>query len=137
MNHIPEIIQRWHTVFYAQDVKGLDAVLADDAIFHSPVVHTPQRGKKITTQYLAAAFFLLGGEKAKYVREVYGESDAILEFETEIDGLHVNGVDMIHWNEDGLIDDFKVMIRPLQAINRIHQKMAEMLAQMAKKKQKK
>jgi len=130
---IPDVVQKWHTIFYAQDADSLDDILADDAVFHSPVVHTPQAGKKIVTLYLAAAFHLLGGEKATYTRELYGERDAILEFESEIDGLYVNGVDMIRWNDEGKIVDFKVMIRPLKSINRIHQKMGEMLAQMGNK----
>jgi len=61
------------------------------------------------------------------VREATGERQAILEFEVEIDGIQVNGVDMISWNEEGLINDFKVMIRPLKAVNLIHQNMGAML----------
>jgi len=90
-------------------------------------VHTPQAGKAITARYLAAALAVLGNPTFRYVREVAGERDAVLEFEVEIDGLSVNGVDLIRWNEAGRIVDFKVMLRPLKAVNLIHQKMAAML----------
>ena len=110
-----------------RDVAGLDALLADEAVFHSPVVHTPQVGKAITQRYLAAAFQVFGNPTFRYVREVVGEHDAVLEFELEIDGIRINGVDMIRWREDGRIVDFKVMLRPLKAVNLIHQKMGAML----------
>ena len=97
-------------------------------MFHSPVVHTPQRGKQITRHYLAAAFQVLSTPSFRYVREVVGEQDAVLEFMVEIDGISVNGVDMLKWNADGRIVEFKVMLRPLKAVNIIHQKMAEILA---------
>lgn len=121
-------IHRWHEMVEARNPRGLDALLADDAVFHSPVVHTPQRGKAITRTYLSAAFFVFFNDSFRYVREVRGERDAVLEFEVTIDGILVNGVDMIRWNEAGLITEFKVMLRPLKAINLIHQKMGEMLA---------
>jgi hypothetical protein len=96
-------------------------------MFYSPVVHKPQIGKAITTMYLSAAVHVFGNETFRYVREVIGESDAVLEFETEIEGIVVNGVDIIRWNDEGKITEFKVMIRPLKAINLIHEKMGEML----------
>ena len=114
----------------AQDLALLDELLADDAVFHSPIVHTPQRGKALTTLYLTAAFNVLFASGFRYVREVVGDSDAVLEFTAEIDGTHINGVDMIHWNAEGEIDDFKVMIRPLKAVNLLHALMARMLEQM-------
>jgi len=117
----------WHQLLDRRDVRGLDALLADDAVFHSPVVHTPQVGKAITKMYLAAAFQVLGNESFRYVREVRAERDAVLEFEVDIDGIKVNGVDMIKWNERGEIVDFKVMLRPLKAVHLIHEKMAAML----------
>ena len=117
----------WHELLKTRNVKGLDALLADDAVFHSPVVHTPQVGKTLTKMYLSAAFMVFANESFRYVREVVGERDAVLEFQVEIDGVSVNGVDMIRWNDDGQIVDFKVMLRPLKAVNLIHQKMAAML----------
>ncbi len=90
-------------------------------------MHAPQIGKAITTQYLAAAFHVFFNETFRYVREVTGPSDAVLEFQVEIDGISVNGVDMLKWDAQGRIVEFKVMIRPLKAINLIHQKMGEML----------
>jgi len=117
----------WHELVLNRNARGLRDLLADDVVFHSPVVHTPQTGKAVTTQYLAAAFQVFFNASFRYVREVVGPHDAVLEFQVEIDGITVNGVDMIRWNEDGRIVDFKVMIRPLKAINLIHQKMAAML----------
>ena len=125
-----EVLAHWHRLLAARDAAGLADLLADDAVFHSPVVHTPQRGKAMTQLYLAGAMQVLGGPGFRYLREVVGESDAMLEFEVEIDGIRVNGVDLIHWNEAGRIDDFKVMIRPLKAINLVHQKMGELLQKM-------
>ncbi|WOB07795.1 nuclear transport factor 2 family protein [Piscinibacter gummiphilus] len=117
----------WHDLVSTRNVKGLDALLADGVVFHSPVVHTPQLGKAITTQYLAAAFHVFFNETFRYVREIAGPRDAVLEFQVEIDGIAVNGVDMIKWDDDGRIVEFKVMIRPLKAINLIHQQMGAML----------
>jgi len=121
-------IESWHRIVRTRDASGLAELLADDVVFYSPVVHTPQVGKAITIMYLSAAVKVFGNESFKYVREIEGDSDAVLEFETEIDGILINGVDMIKWNADGKIIEFKVMIRPLKAINLIHQKMGEMLA---------
>lgn len=118
----------WHEVVRTRDRSRLEALLADDAVFHSPVVHTPQAGKAVTLQYLLAAFQVFFNDSFRYVREIVGLRDAMLEFEVVIDGVHVNGVDLIRWDEDGRIVDFKVMVRPLKAINLIHQKMAAMLA---------
>lgn len=118
----------WHRLVEEKSPAGLDELLADDAIFHSPIVHAPQVGKAITMQYLGAAFHVLFNDTFHYVREVAGPQDAVLEFEVEIDDVIVNGVDMIRWNDDGKITEFKVMLRPLKAINLIRQKMGEMLA---------
>lgn len=117
----------WHRLVQDRNVQGLDALLADDVVFYSPVVLTPQRGKAITTQYLAAAFRVFFDESFRYVREITGDRDAVLEFQVEIDGISVNGVDLITWNDTGRIVEFKVMIRPLKAVNLIHEKMAAML----------
>jgi len=111
-------------------MSGLDDLLADDAVFHSPVVHTPQRGKQLVKLYLNAAAMTLYDSNFTYVREVIGESDAFLEFTAELQGIHINAVDIIHWNADGKIDDFKVMIRPLKAVNLLHGMMKQMLEQM-------
>ena len=129
-NNIPEVMKLWHTAMLGRDTSYLDTLLADDVVFYSPVVFTPQEGKVITTLYLTAAFHVLGGEDFRYVREIYGERDAVLEFETEVDGLYLNGVDLIRWNDDTQIVDFKVMVRPLKAVNKIHQMMGALLAQM-------
>lgn len=120
-------IETWHRLVREHDPSGLNALLAEDAVFHSPVVHTPQRGRKLTAGYLSAAFHVFFNPTFRYVREIVGASDAVLEFETEIDGILVNGVDLIKWNDVGQIVEFKVMIRPLKAINLIHHRMAAVL----------
>jgi hypothetical protein len=126
MNEHP--IEVWHRLVRTHDAEGLDALLSDDAVFHSPIVHTPQRGKAMVAVYLTAAMEVFSNPTFRYVREIVGPTDAMLEFETEIGGIVVNGVDLIRWNAQGAIVDFKVMIRPLKAIGLIHQKMAAMLA---------
>jgi hypothetical protein len=120
-------LDRWHDYVRTRDVAILDALLADDVVFHSPVVHTPQVGKEITRKYLVAALRVLGTPAFRYVREIVGPRDALLEFVVDIDGITINGVDLIAWNDDGRIVDFKVMVRPLKAINALHQAMGAML----------
>ena len=121
-------VEIWHRALKAKDTRLLDTLLADDCVFVSPVVHTPQNGKKITKAYLTAAFFVFGNETFRYVRQIVGTRDAMLEFELAVDGIAINGVDILHWNDAGQVTEFKVMIRPLKAINLIHQKMGAALA---------
>jgi SnoaL-like domain len=124
------VIDQWHQIMKNGDVAAIADILADDVVFHSPVVHTPQAGKAITHAYLAAANKVLGNDSFQYVREVIGETDAMLEFTLELDGIQVNGVDIISWNDEGKIVDFKVMVRPLKAINQVHMAMGRMLEEM-------
>lgn len=121
-------VATWHALLARRDAAGLPALLADDAVFHSPVVHTPQVGRPVVAAYLAAAFAVFGNDTFRYVRELRGERDAALEFELELDGIAINGVDLIRWNDEGRIVDFKVMLRPLKAVHLIHEKMAARLA---------
>ena len=123
----PNTIDRWHDIVKSRNAAVLDSLLAEEVVFHSPVVHTPQVGKAKTALYLNAAFRVFFNDSFRYTREVVAAEDAVLEFEVDIDGVRVNGVDMIRWNDSGRIIDFKVMIRPLKAINLIHQRMAAML----------
>ena len=125
-------LRRWHEAIERRDMSVLDEILADDVVFHSPVVHTPQRGKAITKLYLAAAAQALGTDSFSYVRQVLAETDAVLEFTTEIDGIHINGVDMMRFDDDGRITDFKVMLRPLKAVNLVHATMKRMLEALSK-----
>lgn len=127
---IPNAIARYHELVASRDPRALDALLAEEVVFHSPVVHTPQVGKAITTRYLTAAMAVFFAPSFRFTREWYAECSAVLEFMVDIDGIAVNGVDMIAWNDDDRIVEFKVMIRPLKAIQLIHQKMAEVLASM-------
>lgn len=126
-----DTIDTWHQVVRNKDISLLDGLLADDCVFHSPVVHTPQQGKALTKMYLSAAAMVLANDTFTYVREVVGDSDAMLEFTADIQGVHVNGIDMIRWNADGQIVDFKVMVRPLKAVNLLHGMMKQMLEKMA------
>ena len=122
----------WHAYMAdGGDPQALKALLAEDAVFHSPVVHTPQTGRDTVFAYLHAANHVLGGEKFGYLREIVDGDQAMLEFQSELDGIQINGVDIIRWNSDGKINDFKVMVRPLKAINKVWEKMAEMLAAQA------
>lgn len=123
-------LEKWHAIVRARSLEGLDELLADDVVFYSPILYKPQHGKGLTTFYLAGALEVLGNEKFHYVREVVGAHDAVLEFETEVDGMYVNGVDLLRWNDAGQLIEFKVMLRPLKGIQIVQQKMAELLAQM-------
>ena len=105
----------------------LSDLLADEAVFHSPVVHTPQVGKPVVMAYLVAAAQVLGNEAFRYVRELVDGDDMMLEFVTEIDGITINGVDIIRFDDAGQISDFKVMVRPLKAINKVWEMMATQL----------
>ena len=120
-------IDSWHTVFKSQELDKLDKIIADNAVFTSPVVFKPMEGKEITKMYLFAAGQSFNMDKFKYIREVHDGINSVLEFETFIDEISVNGVDMIKWNNEGKIVDFKVMIRPLKAVQKVQEKMIESL----------
>lgn len=123
-----EGLARWHAYMEGgSDPAVLDALLADDAVFHSPVVHTPQVGKTVVMAYLVAASHVLGNDSFRYVRELVDGEEMMLEFVTECDGIAINGVDIIRFDEAGLIRDFKVMVRPLKAINKVWEMMAAQL----------
>jgi hypothetical protein len=118
----------WHSYIEGgSDPAVLADMLADDAVFHSPVVHTPQAGKALVMAYLGAAGTVFGSGPFRYVREIADGTDVMLEFEAEMDGIHVNGVDIISFTADGKIKDFKVMVRPLKAVNKVWELMAARL----------
>jgi len=121
----------WHRYMVANDPALLAELIADDAVFHSPVVHTPQAGKAKVLAYLAAAGVVLGNDSFRYVRELVDGSEALLEFETIIDGVAINGIDLIRFDLDGRIIDFKVMVRPFKAINKVWELMAAQLERPA------
>jgi len=125
-----DTLKTWHSLVHSRDATVLQDLLADDVVFHSPVVHTPQRGKAITAMYLTGALHTLNNEHFRYEREIIGANDAVLEFVTEIDGIQINGVDLIRWRDDGRIIDFKVMVRPLKAVNALHLAMGQMLQKL-------
>ncbi|MGJ4948566.1 nuclear transport factor 2 family protein [Bradyrhizobium sp. HKCCYLS20291] len=121
----------WYGYMRSHDLGALRELLHPDAVFESPVVHTPQRGRDITFKYLASAEKVLGGPGFKYVGEWRNATGAVLEFENEIEGINLNGVDIITFDDAGLITHFKVMVRPLKAINLLHRLMGEQLAAMS------
>jgi len=141
---IEQVVEQWHAFLRGERPGGLDALLDDDVVFYSPVVYTPQEGKAITTLYLSAAGQALPGEQSsagdgdssgsgggfRYTKTVMAGDTAVLEFETTVEGKYVNGVDIIRCNDAGRIVEFRVMIRPLQAINAVHRQMAAMLERM-------
>ena len=121
-------LDRWHGYIKDHDHKALWHMLHPDAVFESPVVHTPQRGRDIVYKYLTSADQVLGGPGLAYVGEWTAANSAVLEFTNVINGIAIDGIDMITWNDDGQIVHFKVMVRPLKAVNMLHQMMGEMLA---------
>ena len=128
----PHALERWHEFIKSPDEKVLWDLLHPDAVFESPVVHTPQRGRDITFKYLASAGTVLGGPGFKYLGEWRNENGAVLEFENDVEGIKINGVDIITFSDDGRqITHFKVMVRPLKAINLLHRLMGEQLAKAA------
>ena len=139
---IAGVVERWHQHLRGQLPGGLDELLADDCTFFSPIVFTPQRGKEITKLYLSAAAQTFPGERPegrpageggngfRYTKQVLADPHAVLEFETTMDGIAVNGVDIITCDDRGKIVEFRVMIRPLQAVNKVHEQMKAMLEAM-------
>ena len=137
-------LEKWHEIMKSGGINAsqkLDDLLDDDVVFYSPVVFTPQKGKEITKLYLSAASGVFGDSKIKnessnkkskfkYIKEIVNGNQACLEFETEMNGKYVNGIDLITWNEDNKITEFKVLVRPLQAVNILHQSMGEMLEKL-------
>jgi hypothetical protein len=127
---IKEVVEAWELFLAGQRPNGLEALLADKVVFYSPIVYAPQRGKALTTMYLQAAGQTLGGATFRYTKQVLAGNTAVLEFETSIDGTYVNGVDIIRCDTAGQIVEFRVMLRPLQAINLVHEQMRAGLASM-------
>jgi SnoaL-like domain len=121
------VIQRWIDIIDNGRTDGLEALLAENAVFYSPAVFTPQEGRATTLAYLTAAVKVLSGSNFRYVGQWFADRSAVLEFVADLDGVHVNGVDVIHWNDDDEIVEFKVMLRPLKALQAV---MAAMAAQL-------
>lgn len=131
---IEKVVETWHRFLAGELPEVLDGLLADDVVFYSPIVYTPQRGKDVTTMYLQAATQTLRGDPAdgvfRYTKQVLAGDVAMLEFETTVGGKYINGIDIIRCDDTGRIVEFRVMIRPLQAVNAVHEQMREMLASM-------
>lgn len=127
MAEAKDFISRWHKVMKNYELDDLDNILSDNVVFFSPVVFKAMNGREITKMYLSAAGKSFNLEKFQYTNEIHDGMYSILEFETFIDDISVNGVDMIEWDEDGKIVNFKVMVRPLKAVQKVQQKMVEAL----------
>jgi hypothetical protein len=125
---IDDVIARWHRHLGGELPGGLGDLLADDVVFHSPVVYTPQRGKAVTTLYLEAAARTLVDGGFRYTKEVLSGDTAVLEFETTVEGRYVNGVDIIRCDDAGRIVEFRVMLRPLQGLQAVHEQMGRLLS---------
>ena len=124
------VIKDWHAVVRDRDYKLLKSLLHKEAIFYSPIVFKPQKGRSLALAYLSAASNMFEGTGFHYVKEIVGESEAILEFNAEIDSIQIDGADIISWNAEGKITEFKVMLRPLKAIEVVGQKMKAQLENM-------
>ena len=120
----------WHEILGERNPDRLDEILAEDCVFHSPVVHTPQQGRELTKFYLSGAMNVFN-DSFHYVKEIVSTEHAVLEFVCDVDGIIVNGVDIMTFGEDGKITEFKVMVRPLKGVNMLHGKMRAMLDQMS------
>jgi len=143
---IEQFIEKWHKYLKGQLPEGLDGLLAEDVTFYSPVVYTPQEGREITKLYLAAAASTFGGgekegggasgpapsdsDAFRYTKQILSGNQAVLEFESRVGGKYVNGVDILECNDEGKLIEFRVMIRPLQAVNMMHQQMGAILKKM-------
>ena len=123
-----DTLATWHNIVSSSNIHDLDSLISEDCVFHSPVVHTPQIGKDLTIKYLSAAFKIFTNGTFEYVREVKNNNQAVMEFQLYINDIIINGVDIISWNAEGKIIDFKVMIRPLKAVKTIHENMGKILA---------
>jgi hypothetical protein len=126
--HVADTVAAWHAYLAAPSEAALSALLAEDVVFRSPAVHTPQVGKAVTLKYLLAAAEVLGGPSFEYRGEWHGERSAVLEFALDLDGVAVHGIDMIAWNEAGLITEFTVMMRPIKGLQAVVPQMAAVLA---------
>jgi len=122
-------MQIWHEIVQNQSLERLDEILAHNCVFYSPVVHTPQQGRELTKLYLSGALMVFN-DSFRYVKQVVSAEHAVLEFECKVDGILINGVDIITLNAEGKIEEFKVMVRPLKAMNLLHAKMGDMLEQI-------
>lgn len=126
-----EPISSWHKVVKTLDAKLLKSILHKDAIFYSPILFKPQKGRKLVMAYLLSASKMFEETGFHYVKELIGKNEAVLEFNAEIEGIVIDGIDIISWNDEGLITEFKVMIRPLKAIEKVGEKMKTQLENMS------
>jgi hypothetical protein len=123
-------LELWHQILEQRQPERLVEILAEDCVFFSPVVHKPQAGRELTQLYLTAALQVFN-DSFHYVKEVVTDKHAVLEFQCDLDGIVVNGVDIMTFDEQGKISEFKVMVRPLKAVNELHARMKAMLEQFA------
>jgi len=101
---------------------ALDTLVDDDCVFRSPAVFKPQEGKALTTMYLGAAMLVLG-PTLRYLDEWISDTGAVLEFESDLDGKTVHGIDMMRWNDAGKLTSFTVMVRPFSGLQTLMEHM--------------
>ena len=121
-------LERWHAICEERNPAALNTLIAENAVFFSPVVYTPQAGKTKVIGYLKAAAELLFNDSFRYVRELRGTDEAMLEFTVTIEGIEVNGIDLIRWNMNHEITEFRVWLRPLKGLQIVQQLMATKLS---------
>jgi hypothetical protein len=126
MSNQPAPLHRWHAVVESRDPAPLDDLLADEVVFRSPAVFTPQDGKALTIMYLNAALQVLG-PTLRYVSQWHDHASAVLEFDADLDGVHVQGVDILRWNDQGKLVSFTVIVRPLRGLQKLVELMAVQL----------
>ena len=126
----PTAVAAWDQIVTSRDPLLLADLLAEDAVFRSPAVHTPQVGRAIATAYLTAAIVVLG-PTLRYVRRWYAPTNAVLEFEAELDGLTIHGIDLLQWNEHDRVTEFTVMVRPFKGLQHLMTLMGQELQRQA------
>jgi hypothetical protein len=123
----PKPLEIWHATVANDDLAPFEAILAEDAVFLSPALHAPQVGKAMVSMYLRGAMLVLKNDSFRYVDEWVGPRSAVLEFEGRVDGFNVNGVDILRWNDDERVTEFKVMVRPFKGLTALMAAMKKLL----------
>ncbi len=128
------MIEQWHQVVRSRDLSALPELVAENAVLYSPVIHRQIAGKKMVQMYLTAAFHTFLNDTFTYITEAHAQPETgqkvVLEFTTQINGIFVNGIDMITFDSEGKIIEFKVMVRPFKALNLINEHMMASLEKL-------
>jgi SnoaL-like domain len=118
-----ETLDKWHRMVATGDLSGVAALCAPEAVFRSPVAHTPYRGAGLVAAFLQQA--VQAFSDFRYHRTfTSGERDVVLEFSAKVGDKELKGIDMIHFDEAGRIVDFEVMVRPASGLQALGVEMA-------------